>query len=130
MSSNLLAEIFFIIFSYLYDTDVSLLNCVMVSQYWARIAIPILWQNPFRHYNHDDEKIKSLKRIICDKKISINFLKKIYPSTFFPYLEYIKVLDIHQIKKLFKEVKEINIQSLVINNLLKFSDKINIIHID
>ncbi|CAG8616543.1 477_t:CDS:2, partial [Scutellospora calospora] len=30
---------------------------------WARITIPILWENPFKHYENNE--IDSLRKVIC-----------------------------------------------------------------
>ncbi|CAG8536762.1 2538_t:CDS:2, partial [Scutellospora calospora] len=62
---------------------------------WARIAIPILWQNPFKYWQ-DNPNIDSLKQIIYYKlKDEQDILKIHFPVKdefipFFSYLKYVK----------------------------------------
>ncbi|CAG8441466.1 4363_t:CDS:2 [Scutellospora calospora] len=46
-------EILMEIFNHLYDINESLFKCVMTSWIWANIAIPILWQDPFKKYKNE-----------------------------------------------------------------------------
>ncbi|CAG8443460.1 8372_t:CDS:1, partial [Scutellospora calospora] len=101
-------EIMILIFMYLYDTD--LFDCLLVSKRWANIAIPILWENPFKYY--ENNKISSLRKVICYimdiKEYSYKeyFYKNEIPikehsSILFPYLEYVKRINIYHIRQVF-----------------------------
>ncbi|CAG8645978.1 11570_t:CDS:1, partial [Scutellospora calospora] len=91
----LLGDILIEIFSQLYDMDESLFSCVMVCRIWAKIAIPILCQNPFKYWK-DNPNIDSLKEIIYYKLkdeqdiLKMHFLVKDKFIPLFSYLKYVK----------------------------------------
>ncbi|CAG8464906.1 5063_t:CDS:2 [Scutellospora calospora] len=61
---------------------------------WAKIAIPVLWQNPFKYYKHND-KLDSLRKVIChdlDVKEYFRILKK-EDSISFSYLSYVRKIN-------------------------------------
>ncbi|CAG8693737.1 15063_t:CDS:2, partial [Cetraspora pellucida] len=142
---NMINELVIMIVSYLYDMDISLFNCIMVSRTWARIAIPILWQDPLgychRHYEAIGSYYKNLKNVDSLKRIiyyNLNdkeqiilqkyFPDKTYSNTLFNYLSYVKLIDTKSIVSLInkKVIKTITHLFLRKSNIIKI---INIAHI-
>ncbi|PKC56340.1 hypothetical protein RhiirA1_474142 [Rhizophagus irregularis] len=87
-----------------FKTDVSTLySCILVNRLWCRLAIPLLWENPFsgsvftENYNfieiyldnlNDDSKTK-----LSEYKINDNLLPS---NTLFNYSKFIKYLNIRE----------------------------------
>ena len=57
-------EILFCILTELYEMNESLFSCILVSRLWVKIVIPILWQDPFKHYNINNKSIKQIESLI------------------------------------------------------------------
>ncbi|CAG8527545.1 10870_t:CDS:1 [Scutellospora calospora] len=119
-------EIMISIFMYLYDAD--LFDCLLVSKRWASISIPILWQDPFKHYKND--KIDFLRKVVCHNlDIEEYFNKdeiptKEYSLLLFPYLEYVKNINIYHISKVFNmEICNEDLIVYIIINSLFISSK-------
>ncbi|GBB86051.1 hypothetical protein RclHR1_01250014 [Rhizophagus clarus] len=78
-------------------------SCILVNRLWCRLAIPLLWKNPFSHKspkNHhcieiclhnlnDDDKIK-LNEYVMHKNL-------FYLNTLFSYPSFIQCLETHKI---------------------------------
>src|SRR6266498_3775508 len=67
MSSYLLIDFLSEILEYIENDFNSLYSCLLVSRFWCRIVIPILWKNPFNIYvpmnkNYQDLKIENNRK--------------------------------------------------------------------
>ncbi|CAG8437711.1 8304_t:CDS:1 [Scutellospora calospora] len=131
----LVNDVLIMIFEYLYDIDVSLFNCVLVSWDWANLAIPILWRDPFKYYDNNNN---SLRKVVCHNlDVKDYFYKsdipiKEYSVLLFPYLEYMKKVNTYHIEKVFKD-SVYNIYTMIhaiIGFLFVTSEIINDITID
>ncbi|CAG8567006.1 4830_t:CDS:1 [Scutellospora calospora] len=131
----LVNDVLIMIFMYLYDMDVSLFDCVMVSWDWVYLAIPILWKDPFKYYDNNND---SLRKVIChDLDVKDYFYKddipiKEYSLTLFPYLEYVKKINTYHIEKVFNnQICDENLMVyIMIGFLFVTSDIIDDITID
>ncbi|CAG8681763.1 9116_t:CDS:1, partial [Scutellospora calospora] len=94
------------------------------SRYWAKIGIPILWRNPFKFCTKSG--IKSLKEFIYTSFYLQNN-SEMQNLFLFPYLSYIKEVNIFQIKNIFKDN---HTQSYIFKLLFISSNIINHVIID
>src|SRR6266498_45831 len=124
MSSYLLIDFLSEILEYIENDFNSLYSCLLVSRFWCRIVIPILWKNPFNIYvpmnkNYQDLKIennrkyftifatlysclpKESKVLISDNKIKIPSNIVIYEKPLFDYPRYCKILDTYNLYNMF-----------------------------
>jgi hypothetical protein len=98
-----LPEITSEIIQYFRNDFSTLHSCILVNRLWCRLAIPLLWENPFsleypKNYRYievylqnlnDDDKTQLNEYGISNDLLSSNVL--------FDYLSFIKHLDIHKI---------------------------------
>ncbi|KAF0501157.1 hypothetical protein F8M41_020122 [Gigaspora margarita] len=80
----------------------SLYSCALVSRYWCKIAIPILWQDPFsfdEHYSLIPKYFSSLSEDTL-KECGLN--EKI-SKTLFDYAKFLKVLDLDCFERMVKQ---------------------------
>jgi hypothetical protein len=88
------------IFKYLRYDFSTLYSCILVNRLCCRIAIPLLWEDPFSMHTGFYDFIKIyLHNLNDDDKIKLNEYgidKKLFPSNIlFNYPNYIKCLNIH-----------------------------------
>ncbi|GBC00480.1 hypothetical protein RclHR1_38730001 [Rhizophagus clarus] len=109
MSSGDLPELTYEVLKYFQDDFTTLHSCILVNRLWCRLAIPLLWKNPFlistKNYNFIRIYLRNLKG---DLKIKLNEYVKIddiiFPSnTLFNYPSFIKYLNT---RKMFSSVFE------------------------
>ncbi|RIB23731.1 hypothetical protein C2G38_2170405 [Gigaspora rosea] len=80
----------------------SLYSCALVSRYWCKIAIPILWQDPFLF----EEKCSIIPKYISSlsedtlKECGLN--EKI-SKTLFDYAKFLKVLDLDSFERMVRQ---------------------------
>ncbi|KAF0470320.1 hypothetical protein F8M41_025388 [Gigaspora margarita] len=105
----------------------SLYSCALVSRYWCKIAIPILWQDPFSV----EEKYSIIPKYISS--LSEDTLKECglnekFSKTLFDYAKFLKVLDLDRLECMVKQwncmeyfdyFKLVNWTNLIVNSLLK-----------
>ncbi|CAB5191655.1 unnamed protein product [Rhizophagus irregularis] len=120
-----LPEITYDIIKYFKDDISTLYSCVLVNRFWCRLAIPLLWNNPFSiptrnckfietylHHLNDDLKAK-----LNEYKINDNIFP---PNTLFNYTIFLKQLHtrkvIFSIEKWSKDVKILKPKSRSISN--------------
>src|SRR3954469_2321622 len=95
--SGNLPELLNEIIQYFRNDHSTLHSCVLVNRLWCRLAIPLLWEDPFsittenyhfiEIYLHEDDKTKT-------KLIKYGFNSNLFPSkTLFNYPSFIKYLD-------------------------------------
>jgi hypothetical protein len=76
-------------------------SCILVNRFWCRIAIPLLWENPFsinlnnRNSHFLDIYLSSFQDNILEE-LEINRINIRLPS--FNYPSYIKIVDTHKIE--------------------------------
>ncbi|PKY17716.1 hypothetical protein RhiirB3_430388 [Rhizophagus irregularis] len=97
-----LPELTYDIIKYLQNDYSTLYSCILVNRLWCRLAIPLLWENPFSictgnynfiemylHNNLNNEFITKLN----EYKIINNSL---FTNTLFNYLSFLKYLNTHK----------------------------------
>jgi hypothetical protein len=145
--SGNLPELTYDILKYFQKDFTTLYSCILVNRLWCRLAIPLLWENPFsistENYNFIDIYLNNLNNEVKTKlneyKININLLPL---NTLFNYSKFIKYLNtrefISSVGKWFENVvksskpennyfiqdinlpsKEFNIKRLIHMSLLK-----------
>ncbi|GES98915.1 hypothetical protein GLOIN_2v1784794 [Rhizophagus clarus] len=82
--AQLIEDCLRIIFTELKNDSNSLYSCVLVNRYWCRIAIPILWKNPYNHKNISNKNKfyytiinllpTSSKQYLLDNNIDLPFI--------------------------------------------------------
>ncbi|UZO06269.1 uncharacterized protein OCT59_026598 [Rhizophagus irregularis] len=107
-----LPELTYEIIKYFRDDYSTLHSCILVNRSWCRLAIPLLWENPFsicaENYNfveiyihnlNDDLKIKLNEcKIIDNNSLHLNTLFN-YPS----FLKYLNIYNfVHSVNEWFK----------------------------
>ncbi|RIB03932.1 hypothetical protein C2G38_727729 [Gigaspora rosea] len=78
----------------------SLHSCALVSRYWCKLSIPLLWQNPFsidqspsfisQYFSSLDENEQIILKVYG---INIKF-----PNTLFNYAKFLKFLDLSRLE--------------------------------
>ena len=80
--SQLIEDCLRIIFTELKNDSSSLYSCILVNRYWCRIAVPILWKNPYNFKNISRNKFYNTiinflptnsKQILLDNNIELPF---------------------------------------------------------
>src|SRR5947209_7797883 len=74
----LLPEIISPTLTYLRNDPYSLHSCMLVSRVWCKLAIPLLWTNPFNPYSSNVQIVTIYLKFLDPLKKS--FLKKLYPE--------------------------------------------------
>ncbi|RGB29628.1 hypothetical protein C1646_766391 [Rhizophagus diaphanus] len=119
------------IIQYLQNDYLALHSCIFVNRLWCRIAIPLLWEDPFSNKvnlpkNHNIFEI-SLHKLNEDDKAQLNKYginnESFSLNTLFNYLSFIKCLNtfsfVYSIKKWIGTLSISN-QSTQFSNLLNF----------
>ncbi|RGB24955.1 hypothetical protein C1646_772406 [Rhizophagus diaphanus] len=83
----------------------TLYSCILVNKLWCRLAIPLLWEDPFSiHVQNfqfieiylcnlnEDDRINEYANILADMEIIVNF-----SNTLFNYPSFIKRLNTHKV---------------------------------
>ncbi|GBB95368.1 hypothetical protein RclHR1_02520003 [Rhizophagus clarus] len=103
-----LPELIYEVVKYFQNDFSTLHSCVLVNRLWCRLAIPILWENPFsiptENYNFIEVYLcnlsDDLKTKLNEYKINLNLLSS---NTLFNYPSFIKYLNtrefVYSIKK-------------------------------
>ncbi|PKY24215.1 hypothetical protein RhiirB3_438692 [Rhizophagus irregularis] len=92
------------IIQYLRDDRSSLYSCVLVNRLWCRIAIPLLWEDPFSVPTQKFDFIKILLRSLNDEDKTRLIVKygfynnEFSPKTLFNYPGFIKRLNTQNIR--------------------------------
>ncbi|PKK64513.1 hypothetical protein RhiirC2_787389 [Rhizophagus irregularis] len=92
------------IIQYLRDDISSLYSCVLVNRLWCRIAIPLLWEDPFSVPTQKFDFIKILLRSLNDEDktrliVKYGFINNEFsPKTLFNYPGFIKRLNTQNIR--------------------------------
>ncbi|RIB13442.1 hypothetical protein C2G38_1734847 [Gigaspora rosea] len=102
------------------DNEISSLHsCALVSRYWCKLSIPLLWQNPFSIdqsssfiFQYFSSLEETEKIILKEYGININF-----PNTLFNYAKFLKVLDLPRLEG--KVNNWIDLQQISMNQSLK-----------
>src|SRR2546429_7780104 len=110
--SHLIEDCLRIIFIKLQYDRSSLYSCILVNRFWCRIAIPILWKNPY-NYNHKISPslcntiiyflLKSSKQLLIDNDINLpspNFSNQ----PLFNYISFFSKISTKFINQLNKKV--------------------------
>uniref|UniRef100_U9U6K3 F-box domain-containing protein n=1 Tax=Rhizophagus irregularis (strain DAOM 181602 / DAOM 197198 / MUCL 43194) TaxID=747089 RepID=U9U6K3_RHIID len=92
------------IIQYLRDDISSLYSCILVNRLWCRIAIPLLWEDPFSVPTQKFDFIKILLRSLNDEDKTRLIVKygfnnnEFSPKTLFNYPGFIKRLNTQNIR--------------------------------
>jgi uncharacterized protein YbcV (DUF1398 family) len=97
-----LPELTYKILKYFHNDYSTLHSCILINRLWCRLAIPLLWENPFSirtgNYNFIEIYLynlnKYLKEILNEYQIIDSLLTS---NTLFNYPSYIKYLNISKI---------------------------------
>ncbi|RGB32949.1 hypothetical protein C1646_816363 [Rhizophagus diaphanus] len=90
-----LPELTYEVIKYFQNDYSTLHSCVLVNRLWCRLAIPLLWENPFSiptgNYNFIEIYLHNVKCEFKEYKINENLLLS---NTLFNYPSFIKYLDL------------------------------------
>ncbi|KAF0408066.1 hypothetical protein F8M41_008620 [Gigaspora margarita] len=98
----------------------SLYSCALVSRYWCKMSIPILWQDPFSQFNQTPLFITRYFSSLGEgekstlKKYGINAE---FSKTLFEYARFLKILDLYSLEK---KVVEWMLVELINDTLMNF----------
>ncbi|RGB32471.1 hypothetical protein C1646_762837 [Rhizophagus diaphanus] len=114
-----LPELTYEIIKYFRNDHSTLHSCILVNRTWCRLAIPLLWENPFSIYNlnynfieiyihnlNDDFKIKLNEcKIINNDSLHLNTLMFNYPS----FLKYLNIYHfVYSVNQWFKNYSRVS----------------------
>ncbi|RGB28725.1 hypothetical protein C1646_767488 [Rhizophagus diaphanus] len=102
--SQLSEDILYLVFKVLKDDKKTLYSCLLTNRTWCRIAVPILWKNPWKLKNSgwkqmlnviishlSNESRNTLKNICIDL---LPFLTNPYQKPLFDYISFYRHLDL------------------------------------
>ncbi|UZO26920.1 uncharacterized protein OCT59_019132 [Rhizophagus irregularis] len=123
-----LPELIYEIIEYFQNDYSTLHSCILVNKLWCRLAIPLLWKNPFSiptgNYNFIEIYLynlnKYLKEILNEYQIIDSLLTS---NTLFNYPSYIKYLNISKINpsiELWLKAHNINLNMDLVFEFKKF----------
>ncbi|GBC10871.1 hypothetical protein RclHR1_09980005 [Rhizophagus clarus] len=98
-----LPELTYEIIKYFQNDFSTLHSCILVNRLWCRLAIPLLWENPFSTFteNHNFIEIYLHNNLNDDLKTKLNEYNIIYNSlssnTLFNYPSFLKYLNTREI---------------------------------
>ncbi|RGB28693.1 hypothetical protein C1646_767517 [Rhizophagus diaphanus] len=134
--SKLNRDILYLIFKELRNDKKTFYSCLSVNKTWCEIIIPILWNNPWKYLNDDNntnEKIL-LDKIISHlsdesrdniKKLGIELTTNLYKKPLFNYISFCRHLNLNAIKRIIinsgKKIILKEIIYLFINENTKFT---------
>ncbi|RGB30080.1 hypothetical protein C1646_765793 [Rhizophagus diaphanus] len=87
----------------IFQNDYSTLHsCVLVNRLWCRLAIPLLWENPFSintgNYNFIEVYLYNLNDYLITKINDYQIINSLLPSkTLFNYPSFLKYLNIYKV---------------------------------
>ncbi|GBB85831.1 hypothetical protein RclHR1_12280003 [Rhizophagus clarus] len=134
--SKLNADILYLIFKKLQNDKKTLYSCLSVNKTWCEIIIPILWNNPWKYFNGDDD---TNEKMLLDKIISylseesrnnlknkgIKLSTNLYKRPLFDYISFCRHLNLNAIKRIIinsgKKIILNEIIHLFINENTKFT---------
>jgi hypothetical protein len=90
------------IIQYFQNDFSTLYSCILVNRLWCRVAIPLLWEDPFsiptKNYNFIEIYLHNLSKEDKKKLEEYGFTEELISSnTLFNYPRYIKCLNTHKI---------------------------------
>ncbi|PKY30091.1 uncharacterized protein OCT59_019121 [Rhizophagus irregularis] len=96
-----LPELIYEIIKYLQNDYSTLYSCVLVNRLWCRLAIPLLWENPFsirtRNYNFIEVYLYNLNDHLKTKLNEYQIIDNLLPSiTLFNYPSFLKYISIYK----------------------------------
>ncbi|CAB5206075.1 unnamed protein product [Rhizophagus irregularis] len=109
-----LPELTYEVIKYFHNDFSTLYSCVLVNRLWCRLAIPLLWENPFsirtRNYKHLEIYLQYLNEDIKTQLKEYKIINNSLPSnTFFNYYIFLKYLNIYKFAYSFEKwLKAIN----------------------
>uniref|UniRef100_U9UN22 Uncharacterized protein n=1 Tax=Rhizophagus irregularis (strain DAOM 181602 / DAOM 197198 / MUCL 43194) TaxID=747089 RepID=U9UN22_RHIID len=118
------------IMRYFRDDFSTLYSCILVNRLWCRLAIPLLWEDPFslknpKNYRYIEVYLYNLND---DDKIQLNgygISNNLFPSnTLFNYSSFIQHLDTRKISNSIEKW----VSTIFINNTTQNLDFIKFIH--
>jgi len=94
-----LPELIYEIIAYFQNDYSTLHSCILVNKLWCRLAIPLLWENPFSiragNYNFIEVYLYNLNDYLKTKINNYQIINNLLPSnTLFNYPSFIKYLNI------------------------------------
>jgi hypothetical protein len=134
--SKLNGDVLYLIFKELHNDKKTLYSCLSVNKTWCEIIIPILWNNPWKYLNDDND---TNEKILLDKIIShlsdesrnnlknqgIDLSTKFYKKPLFNYISLCRHLNLNAIKRIIinsgKKIILNEIIRLFINENTKFT---------
>ncbi|GBC34131.2 hypothetical protein GLOIN_2v1771946 [Rhizophagus irregularis DAOM 181602=DAOM 197198] len=116
-----LLELTYDIIKYLQNDFSTLHSCVLVNRLWCRLAIPLLWKDPFsistENYNFIEIYLHNLNGDLKTKLNEYGIDKLLPSSTLFNYPSFIKYLNIHKlIFSVGKWFESLKLRKLIILN--------------
>ncbi|PKY21818.1 hypothetical protein RhiirB3_435533 [Rhizophagus irregularis] len=116
-----LLELTYEIIKYLQNDFSTLHSCVLVNRLWCRLAIPLLWKDPFsistENYNFIEIYLHNLNGDLKTKLNEYGIDKLLPSSTLFNYPSFIKYLNIHKlIFSVGKWFESLKLRKLIILN--------------
>ncbi|GBB99712.1 hypothetical protein RclHR1_03600008 [Rhizophagus clarus] len=126
---NDLPELIYEIIQYLHNDHITLSSCILVNRLWCRIAIPLLWENPFstctKNCNFIEIYLQYLNEKDKDKLQEYGIKIHSKPSLLFNYPNFIKNINtckiVYSIEKwisAFKRNQNKNLLPPIINTTL------------
>ncbi|KAF0552650.1 hypothetical protein F8M41_021340 [Gigaspora margarita] len=84
------------------DESYSLYSCALVSQYWCKMSIPVLWQDPFSFDQNPLFISKYISSLDEDEKFILkkSGINVVSSKTLFEYASFIKILDIFRLENM------------------------------
>jgi hypothetical protein len=112
-----LPELTYDILKFFQNDFTTLYSCILVSRLWCRLAIPLLWENPFsiptRNYNFIDFYLHNLNDDLITKLNEYRSNENLLPSnTLFNYSKFIKYLNTWEFISFVKEWFENSFKTL------------------
>ncbi|GBC34055.1 uncharacterized protein OCT59_019066 [Rhizophagus irregularis] len=126
-----LPELIYEIIKYFQNDYSTLYSCILVNKLWCRLAIPLLWEDPFsiptKNYNFIEIYLLNLNDDFRTKLNEYKIINNPLPSNIlFNYLRFLKYLNIYKfissIEKQFKSAITINMNRMQVIDIGKLSD--------
>ncbi|GBC33964.2 hypothetical protein GLOIN_2v1871146 [Rhizophagus irregularis DAOM 181602=DAOM 197198] len=123
-----LPELIYEIIEYFQNDYSTLHSCILVNKLWCRLAIPLLWENPFSittgnynfieiylHYLNDDLKTKLNEYKIIDSLLTSNTLFN-YPS----FIRYLNTSKINPSIEMWLRANDVNLNMDLVFEFINF----------
>jgi hypothetical protein len=119
---NLNGDVLYLIFEELRNDKRTLRSCISVNKTWCEIIVPILWKNPWKYLERENEKLllnviisHSLnKKLINNLTQRYKFLINLYNKPLFDYISFCRHLNLKEIER------------IINNNINETNDNLNI----